>query len=143
MESDERGKTSPTKVGLAPTQRDGIEYEFTLMLDVDLNHRASVGKTRAELMADRSFSPEQTVEAAQMFKGWLESGVLLIDRNTADRLQQSIATLTPDQRGRLLTEWQVYRLFDARRGAWATFQYLLRERLLDEGARVAPDGSVS
>jgi hypothetical protein len=43
----------------------------------------------------------------------------------------------------LLTEWQVYRLFDARRGAWATFQYLLRERLLDEGARVAPDGSVS
>jgi hypothetical protein len=43
----------------------------------------------------------------------------------------------------MLTEWQVYRLFDARRGAWATFQYLLRERLLDEGARVAPDGSVS
>ena len=43
----------------------------------------------------------------------------------------------------LLTEWQVYRLFDARRGAWATFQYLVRERLLDEGARVEPDGSVS
>ena len=42
----------------------------------------------------------------------------------------------------LLTEWQVYRLFDARRGAWATFQYLVRERLLDEGARVDADGSV-
>ena len=40
----------------------------------------------------------------------------------------------------MLTEWQVYRLFDARRGAWATFQYLVRERLLDEGARVEPDG---
>src|SRR4051812_38144919 len=37
----------------------------------------------------------------------------------------------------LLTEWQVYRLFEARRGAWATFQYLVRERLLDEGASVA------
>src|ERR1700749_775514 len=34
----------------------------------------------------------------------------------------------------MLTEWQVYRLFDARRGAWATFQYLVRERLLEEGA---------
>lgn len=43
----------------------------------------------------------------------------------------------------MLTEWQVYRLFDARRGAWATFLYLLRERLQEEGAHVAPDGSVS
>jgi hypothetical protein len=42
----------------------------------------------------------------------------------------------------LLTEWQVYRLFESRRGAWATFQYLLRERLLEEGATVASDGSV-
>jgi len=43
----------------------------------------------------------------------------------------------------MLTEWQVYRLFDARRGAWATFQYLVRERLLDEGATVGADGTVS
>jgi hypothetical protein len=42
----------------------------------------------------------------------------------------------------LLTEWQVYRMFDARRGAWATFQYLIRERLLERGLDVAPDGSV-
>ncbi len=42
----------------------------------------------------------------------------------------------------LLTEWQVYRLFDARRGAWATFQFLVRERLLDEGATVREDGGV-
>ena len=43
----------------------------------------------------------------------------------------------------LLTEWQVYRLFEARRGAWSTFQYLVRERLLDEGATVGDDGSVT
>jgi hypothetical protein len=42
----------------------------------------------------------------------------------------------------LLTEWQVYRMFEARRGAWGTFQYLVRERLVEEGATVAPDGSV-
>src|SRR5581483_532247 len=41
-----------------------------------------------------------------------------------------------------LTEWQVYRLFDARRGAWSTFQFLVRARLLEEGAEVGPDGSV-
>jgi Homing endonuclease associated repeat len=42
----------------------------------------------------------------------------------------------------MLTEWQVYRLFDSRRGAWAAFQFLVRQRLRDEGAAVAPDGSV-
>jgi HNH endonuclease len=39
-----------------------------------------------------------------------------------------------------LTEWQVYRMFDARRGAWSTFQYLVRARLLDEGVEVGRDG---
>ena len=43
----------------------------------------------------------------------------------------------------LFTEWQVYRMFDAKRGAWATFQFLVRERLADEGATVASDGRVS
>jgi len=42
----------------------------------------------------------------------------------------------------MLTEWQVYRLFDARRGAWSAFQYLVRERLQDEGVAVAPDGTL-
>jgi len=42
----------------------------------------------------------------------------------------------------LLTEWQVYRMFDARRGAWSTFQYLVRERLREEGTAVERDGSV-
>jgi hypothetical protein len=42
----------------------------------------------------------------------------------------------------LLTEWQIYRMFDARRGAWSTFQFLVRERLLEAGVDVAPDGTV-
>jgi hypothetical protein len=42
----------------------------------------------------------------------------------------------------LATEWQVYRMFDARRGAWSTFQYLIRERLLEQGADVTAEGAV-
>jgi hypothetical protein len=45
--------------------------------------------------------------------------------------------------GELLTEWQVYRMFDARRGAWSTFQFLIKERLEEEGRTVGPDGHVS
>jgi hypothetical protein len=40
----------------------------------------------------------------------------------------------------LLTEWQVYRMFEARRGAWSTFQFLIREQLGERGIDVAPDG---
>jgi Homing endonuclease associated repeat len=40
----------------------------------------------------------------------------------------------------LMTEWQIYRMFQGRRGAWSTFQFLIRERLLESGANVAPDG---
>jgi len=43
----------------------------------------------------------------------------------------------------LLTEWQVYRMFDARRGAWSTFQFLIRERLLEDGYEVSRDGKIS
>jgi hypothetical protein len=42
----------------------------------------------------------------------------------------------------LLTEWQVYRMLDARRGAWSTFQYLVGERLADHGVAVASDGTL-
>ena len=43
----------------------------------------------------------------------------------------------------LLTEWQVYRMFDSRRGAWATFQFLVRQRLHEDGVEVRSDGSLA
>ena len=42
----------------------------------------------------------------------------------------------------LLSEWQVYRLLDVESGAWTAFQFLVRERLLEEGVEVSPDGSL-
>jgi Homing endonuclease associated repeat len=43
----------------------------------------------------------------------------------------------------LLTEWQVYRMFEARRGAWSTFQFLIRERLREQGVDVTEDGTLA
>jgi hypothetical protein len=45
--------------------------------------------------------------------------------------------------GSMMTEWQVYRLFDARRGAWSTLQFLIKERLEEEGRTVGSDGRVT
>jgi Homing endonuclease associated repeat len=43
---------------------------------------------------------------------------------------------------RLPSEWQVYRLVGGRRGAWTTFQYLVRNRLAEGGVGVEADGTV-
>ncbi|MCW2955472.1 MAG: hypothetical protein JWO69_341 [Thermoleophilia bacterium] len=41
-----------------------------------------------------------------------------------------------------LTECQVYRMFDARRGAWSTFQFLIRERLATRNIGIGKDGEL-
>lgn len=53
MEKDDRGKTSIQKVGLAPVQRDGVEYEFDIFAEMDMEHRMLITKSRAEALADK------------------------------------------------------------------------------------------
>ena len=43
----------------------------------------------------------------------------------------------------LMTEWQVYRMFDAGRGSWSTFLFLVREQLVEAGVGVASDGTLT
>lgn len=52
LESDERGRQVPRKVGLAPIQRDGCEYEFDVVADLNLEHIATVGKSRCSALQD-------------------------------------------------------------------------------------------
>jgi Homing endonuclease associated repeat len=42
----------------------------------------------------------------------------------------------------LLSEWQVYRMVDIQPGTWSAFQFLVRERLREEGVQVSPDGTL-
>lgn len=44
--ADENGKQVPKKVGTTPIQRDGIEYEFDIVGEMDLDNTLSVTKTR-------------------------------------------------------------------------------------------------
>lgn len=72
LETNEKGKQQPKKVGMAPVQRDGMEYEFTVMLDVDMNHIASASKDRTCLFDGRFFKIDQSV--GQSLKEWLDDG---------------------------------------------------------------------
>lgn len=46
LEEDERGKKVPRKVGMKPVQREGMEYEFDIVADLDELHLLKVSKSR-------------------------------------------------------------------------------------------------
>lgn len=74
MVKDEKGKVKPVKIGLAPVQRDGMEYEFTVVLDVDVDkHMATPSKDRTGLFDGKYFIPNK--ETGTELLSWLNDGV--------------------------------------------------------------------
>lgn len=67
------GKFIPEKVGLKAVQRDGIDFEFTLVFDLDIKHFAVSSKDRTGLFMDK---PEFkiTSETGQKILNWCNSG---------------------------------------------------------------------
>lgn len=73
LERDEKGRMVPRKLGLAPVQREGIEYEFTVVLDMSVEkHFASSTKDRTKLFDGKFFLP--TEETGKQLIEWLDSG---------------------------------------------------------------------
>lgn len=63
------GKSTPQKVGLGSIQRDGMDYEFTTMFELDRDsHLASAGKDRTSLFRDPFLITEDT---GKMIAAWL------------------------------------------------------------------------
>jgi hypothetical protein len=75
LEEDGKGRTAPRKVGMAPIQRDGIEFEFTVTADLDQEHRLMITKTRCHLLADKVFQPKREREMATTLREWLDGAV--------------------------------------------------------------------
>lgn len=62
LNKDEKtGKTTPQKLGLGAVQRDGMDYEFTTMFELDRDsHIANAGKDRTSLFRDPFLITEET-----------------------------------------------------------------------------------
>jgi hypothetical protein len=50
--TDKNGKMVPEKVGLKGVTRDGMDYEFTVVLDLDIKHQATASKDRTGLFTN-------------------------------------------------------------------------------------------
>ena len=67
------GKQVPKKVGMAPIQREGMEYEFDVVGDLDLAHTLTITKTRCKPLDGRQFQlPGEDV--AEILNKWVNSG---------------------------------------------------------------------
>src|SRR5690606_25781283 len=63
----------PRKIGLAPVQRDGLEYEFDVVADMDWDHRFIVSKSRASFLADAVLD-KPGPELGEQIRAWLDTG---------------------------------------------------------------------
>lgn len=77
MEKNERGKMEPHKIGLAPVQRDGIEYEYTVFMNMNQDHIAHVSKDNTKMFDQQYMKP--TKEMGEHLMRWLNTGVDVID----------------------------------------------------------------
>lgn len=85
IEQNDRGKSAPRKVGLAPIQRDGLEYEFDVVAEVDLlTHQVLVSKSRCSAIADAVVPKGQVVQLAETYRAWLSGVEEDAPRRTAD-----------------------------------------------------------
>lgn len=73
LEQNDKGKSKPVKMGMAPIQREGFEYEFTLVFDVQMDHKATVTKNRTGLFGDKVLNIADK-KVADAIKNWLEAG---------------------------------------------------------------------
>lgn len=73
QEQDERGRTTIRKVGMAPIQRPGMEYEFDVLCDMDWAHVLTVSKSRCSAIADMQVE-KPGAAFIQPVVEWLTSG---------------------------------------------------------------------
>ena len=72
--NQKNGKMIPEKVGLKAIQRNDLDYEFTIVFDIDIIHHAKASKDRTGLFIDK---PEFIINArtGKKIRDWCDDGV--------------------------------------------------------------------
>lgn len=74
VEKDERGKSAPRKIGTAPVQKEGLEYEFDVSASIDLENTMHVEKSRCPAMQG-AIIRKPGADVAKILRAWLSEGV--------------------------------------------------------------------
>ena len=94
---EKSGKFIPEKVGLKGVTRDGMDYEFTIVLEIDIKHNATSSKDRTGLFSNK---PEFqiSVDTGKLILQWCNSGTvfpnLVFPDFTDDLMEEKINACT-------------------------------------------------
>jgi len=88
QEADSNGKVSIRKVGMAPIQRPGMEYEFDIVCDMDWSHILTVSKSRCSAVADMKME-KPGPSFIQPVIEWLNGGAPRIDKPSFEDIDPS------------------------------------------------------
>ena len=90
------GKYIPEKVGLKSVQRDGLDYEFTLVFDLDIKHFAVSSKDRTGLFMGK---PEFTISenTGKKILNWCNSGAKVLESKEQNSFPNKTSTQKPTE----------------------------------------------
>ena len=74
VEKNDQGKTVVQKIGLKAIQRDGLEYEFDVVGDLDQNNTLIITKTRCRSLFQATIHHPGEDNIAPVLKAWLTDG---------------------------------------------------------------------
>lgn len=89
---DNRGRSIFIKVGLAPMQRDTIEYEFDLSLLMDMENNGTVSKSRVRPFPLNTVIEKPGGDFGRMYLKWLREGSPPRERPAAGNVDVTGAT---------------------------------------------------
>jgi hypothetical protein len=88
IEMNDKGKATLRKVGMATVARDGTDFEFSVMLALEVGGMLTVTKTRCPAIADGVFTREDVPKIAKTLRAWLSEGATLSPRDAmAERIR--------------------------------------------------------
>ncbi len=91
--NEKNGKQVVEKVGLKSISKDGMDYEFTLVFDIDLKHNATASKDRTGFFADKpQFIP--STDTGTHILNWCNSGMDVVTPPTFEDVLQAIHECT-------------------------------------------------
>lgn len=101
------GKHVVKKLGLAPQQDDTLEYELNLAVEIDIEHRIAVSKSRTTAVpVGTVFPPGHARDLAVNYGTWLGSGEAFADADMRKQIESEIAGLSEEDRKALGAEWR-------------------------------------
>ena len=87
---EENGKKRPVKIGLAPVQKEGIEYEFDVLAEMTPENTMIISKTRCPELNGQIFN-KPGKEVADILNKWLNDGLDPVKPAEREQINETVA----------------------------------------------------